>query len=119
MGQAGTSQIVRSISRGEHAAIIDRKTFDQVQLLLKSKSAERKTRRAASEGLLLGKLYDDRGNRMSPSYSTKNGIRYRCYVSSALPRPKRCGSVARIADAEIGRAVLDALKSLPPGWRGR
>src|SRR4051794_20501721 len=37
--------------RGEHGAIIDRKTFDQVQLLLKTKSAERKTRRAASEAL--------------------------------------------------------------------
>jgi site-specific DNA recombinase len=99
--------------RGEHAAIIDRKTFDQVQLLLKTKSAERKTRRAASEALLLGKLYDDRGNRMSPSYSTKNGIRYRFYVSSALLRGRKdaAGSVARIAAAEIEGAVLDALKS--------
>jgi site-specific DNA recombinase len=99
--------------KGEHAAIIDRKTFDQVQLLLKTKSAERKTRRAASEALLLGKLYDDRGNRMSPSYSTKNGIRYRFYVSSALLRGRKdaAGSVARIAAAEIEGAILHALKS--------
>jgi site-specific DNA recombinase len=99
--------------KGEHAAIVDRKTFDQVQLLLKSKSAERKTRRAASEVFLLGKLYDDRGNRMSPSYSTKNGIRYRFYVSSALLRGRKAaaGSVARIAAAEIESAVLAALKT--------
>jgi site-specific DNA recombinase len=99
--------------KGEHAGIIDRKTFDRVQLLLNSKSAERKIRRAASDSLLLGKLYDDRGNRMSPSYSTKNGVRYRFYVSSALLRGRKdaAGSVARIAAAAIEGAVLDALKS--------
>src|SRR3954454_10187822 len=48
---------------------VDRKTFDQVQQLLKSKAAGRKATRSASRALLLGKLYDDRGNRMSPSYS--------------------------------------------------
>lgn len=49
---------------GEHTAIVDRKTFDQVQQLLnqvqqllKSKAAGRKARRSASQALLLGKLY--------------------------------------------------------------
>jgi len=74
---------------GEHAAIVDRKTFDSVQQLLASKSADRKAHRTASEALLIGKLYDDRGNRMSPSFSTKNGVRYRFYVSSALLRGGR------------------------------
>src|SRR3954463_13530694 len=74
---------------GEHAGIVDRKTFDQVRLLLESKSVGRKASRSASEALLLGKLYDDRGNRMSPSYSVKNGIRYRFYVSSALLRGRK------------------------------
>jgi len=69
---------------GEHAAIVDRKIFDQVQQLLASKTAGRKARRTASEALLMGKLYDDSGNLMSPSFSTKNGVRYRFYVSSAL-----------------------------------
>jgi DNA invertase Pin-like site-specific DNA recombinase len=98
---------------GEHTAIIERKTFDQVQQLLKSKAAGRKARRSASQALLLGKLYDDRGNRMSPSYSTKNGIRYRFYVSSALLRGRKdgAGSVARIPTAEIEDAVVAALKS--------
>src|ERR1019366_2759340 len=61
---------------GEHAAIVDKKTFEQVQQLLASKSAGRKAHRTASEALLMGKLYDDRGNRMSPSFSAKNGVRY-------------------------------------------
>ncbi|MEA2895974.1 MAG: hypothetical protein QOJ84_1589 [Bradyrhizobium sp.] len=98
---------------GEHAAIIDRKTFDQVQKLLESRSAGRKATRSTSQALLLGKLYDDRGNRMSPSYSTKNGIRYRFYVSSALLRGQKdaAGSIARIPAAEIEDAVLAALKT--------
>jgi site-specific DNA recombinase len=80
---------------------------------LKSKAARRKAKRSASQALLLGKLYDDRGNRMSPSYSTKNGVRYRFYVSSALLRGRRdaAGSLARIPAAEIEGAVLAALKS--------
>jgi site-specific DNA recombinase len=97
---------------GEHAAIIDRKTFDQVQQLLVSKSAGRKVNRTASEALLIGKLYDDRGNRMSPSFSTNNGVRYRFYVSSALLRGRKAevGSVGRLTAQAIEQAVVQALR---------
>src|ERR1700689_98320 len=69
---------------GEHDAIVDRATFDRVQQLLAANSNGRKVKRSKSGALLAGKLYDDKGNRMSPSFSSKNGIRYRFYVSSAL-----------------------------------
>jgi len=99
---------------GEHSAIVDRKTFDQVQQLLISKPASRKARRTASEAMLMGKLYDDRGNRMSPSFSTKNGIRYRFYVSSALLRGRKteAGSVERVASATIENLVVQALRDI-------
>jgi site-specific DNA recombinase len=60
----------------------------------------------------MGKLYDDRGNRMSPSFSCKNGVRYRFYVSSALLRGRRAeaGSVGRVSATEIERAALTALQ---------
>ena len=50
---------------------------------------------------------------MSPSYSTKNGVRYRFYVSSALLRGRKtdAGSVRRVSAAEIESAVLAALQS--------
>jgi site-specific DNA recombinase len=99
---------------GEHAAIVDRKIFDQVQQLLASQpSAGRKARRTASEALLMGKLYDDRGNRMSPSFSAKNGVHYQFYVSSALLRGRKAdvGSVGRVPAAEIESTVLAALKT--------
>jgi len=97
---------------GEHAGIVDRKTFEQVQQLLTSKSAGRKADRSASDALLMGKLYDSRGNRMSPTYSTKNGVRYRFYVSSVLLRGRKAeaGSVTRVSAAEIEGAVLAAVQ---------
>src|SRR3989440_10689363 len=96
---------------GEHDAIVDRASFDRVQELLKSKVQGRKVKRSDSGALLLGKLYDDRGNLMSPSFSSKNGVRYRFYVSSALLRGRKdaAGSVGRIAAAEIESGVVAAL----------
>ena len=98
---------------GEHAAIVDRKTFEQVQQLLGSKSAGRKAHRTASEALLMGKLYDDRGNRMSPSFSTNDGVRYRFYVSSALLRGRKAevGSVGRLAAQAVEDAVVQAVRN--------
>jgi site-specific DNA recombinase len=102
---------------GEHAAIVDRKIFDQVQQLLASQPAGRNARRTASEALLMGKLYDDRGNRMSPSFSAKNGVRYRFYVSSALLRGRKAdvGSVGRVPAAEIESTVLATFKTHQQG----
>ncbi len=98
---------------GEHEAIVDRATFDRVQKLLVTKSNGRKAKRSESGALLMGKLYDDRGNLMSPSFSSKNGVRYRFYVSSALLRGRKAtaGSVRRVSAAKIESAVLASLKS--------
>jgi DNA invertase Pin-like site-specific DNA recombinase len=96
---------------GEHGAIIDRETFHKVQQLLGANANGRKARRSDSGALLMGKLYDDRGNRMSPSFSTKNGVRYRFYVSSALLRGRKdaAGSVTRISAQEIEKIVEDSI----------
>src|SRR6266404_9087967 len=67
--------------KGEHEAILDRATFDRVQQLLATKSNGRKAKRSKSAAQMLGKLYDDKGNLMSPSFSSKKGVRYRFYVS--------------------------------------
>lgn len=97
---------------GEHKAIIDRKTFDKVQGLLKSGAHKRKIKRSESGALLMGKLFDDRGNAMSPSFTSKNGARYRFYVSSAILRGRKteAGSLARISAADIERTLINALR---------
>lgn len=64
----------------EHKPILDHKTFDQVQDLLTQNRVTMQTSRSKGGALLAGKLRDDRGNRMAPSFTVKNGIRYRFYV---------------------------------------
>ncbi len=104
---------------GEHEAIVSRETFDAVQDLLRSNVVRRKAHQTASNSILMGKLYDDRGNRMSPTYSVKNGVRYRFYASSALLRGRKAdaGTVGRVAAQEIETMVLDSLKQWLAGPR--
>jgi site-specific DNA recombinase len=92
---------------GEQTPIIERSLFNRVQALLKTNSVERVAQRARSGALLMGKLFDDRGNVMSPSYSTKKCIRYRFYVSSALLRGRKAeaGSVGRVSATAIEEEI--------------
>ena len=101
---------------GEHERIIDRATFEKVQNLLHTNSAGRTGRREQIGAMLTGLIYDDRGNRMSPSYSVKNGIRYPFYVSSPILRGRKseAGSVSRLPAREIEAAVLLALRQHVP-----
>jgi hypothetical protein len=60
----------------------------------------------------MGRIFDDRGNRMTPSHARKNGKRYRYYLSSALSqsRAEHAGSVRRISAPEIETLVIDAVR---------
>ncbi|TKT70287.1 recombinase family protein [Afipia massiliensis] len=97
---------------GEHKPIVDRKTFDKVQELLAAGVNKRRVKRSDSGALLIGKLFDDRGNAMSPSFSSKNGARYRFYVSSAILRGRKtaAGSVARVSATDIEQTLINALR---------
>ena len=97
---------------GEHEAIIDRALFDAVQDVLKSNSVTRRQRRADNQSLLEGLLFDDRGNRMTPSFTNKCGVRYRFYVSAALLSGRRDqpGSAARVAGPDLERVITSALR---------
>jgi len=68
--------------------------------------------RAKSESPLIGRIYDDRGNRMSPSHARKQGIRYRYYVSSPLLQghPGHAGSVRRVPASEVEALVCQAVR---------
>jgi hypothetical protein len=69
---------------GEHEPIIERALFEAVQAKLYEQRRGKRRSRTSSEALLLGRIFDDRGNRMTPSYAVKNGARYRYYVSCVL-----------------------------------
>ena len=75
-----------------------------------------RVRRAASGALLIGRIFDDRGNRMTPSTAKKGSIRYRYYVSSVLAQGRRseAGTIARVSAPEIEAVVVDALRAAYP-----
>jgi hypothetical protein len=65
------------ILNGEQVAIVDRELFDSVQARLDTQINGHKAARSNSEALLSGRIFDDRGNRMTPSHARKRGIKYR------------------------------------------
>jgi site-specific DNA recombinase len=105
---------------GEQPAILDRDLFDAVQAKLSDQRTNHTAARAKSEALLIGRIYDDRGSRMSPSHARKQGVKYRYYVSSPLlhGQAERAGSVRRVPAAEIealvGRAIREHLEDSTP-----
>src|SRR4249919_413658 len=100
------------ILRGEQPAILDRALFDAVQAKLYEQANNHKTIRMQSEALLAGRIFDDRGNRMSPTHVRKGSIKYRYYLSSALLRgaAERAGSVRRAPAAEIDALVARSVR---------
>jgi DNA invertase Pin-like site-specific DNA recombinase len=75
---------------GEHQAIVDRGLWEEVQNKLAANRTERATGvRAAQPSLLAGLIYDDSGERMTPSHANKKGTRYRYYVSQGLVKGPR------------------------------
>jgi DNA invertase Pin-like site-specific DNA recombinase len=59
----------------EQEPILDRALFEAVHKLTAS-AANRRLRIRSSPVLLSGRLFDDRGNRMTPSHTRKRGVRY-------------------------------------------
>jgi DNA invertase Pin-like site-specific DNA recombinase len=97
--------------KGEHPPILDRTTFDRVQDQLKSNTVNRPKGQSANDAPLTGKLFDDRGNRMGPSFSRKNGVRYRFYISTVLRGRKHlAGSVKRVPATEIEPLIEQAIR---------
>jgi site-specific DNA recombinase len=98
---------------GEQPCIIDRNLFDAVQAKLRQQTTNHKIARAKSDALLLGRIFDDRGNRMTPSHVRKRGIKYRYYLSSALlqGRPKQAGTIRRIPAHEVEALIVKAVRN--------
>ncbi len=97
---------------GEHEPIIERELFDAVHQGLASRAQGRRHARINNGSLLMGRIFDDRGNRMTPSTGKKGSARYRYYVSSALlqGRTEDAGAVPRVPAPDVEAAVLTALK---------
>jgi len=97
---------------GEHAAIIDEHLWDAVQVKLSAGGNKQGRVLGESGALLMGLVFDDNGNRMSPSHTTRKAGRYRYYVSQAVlqGRKREAPSIARIGADDLERAVVDAVR---------
>ncbi len=99
---------------GEHPAIIDQPLWDKVQAVFAKNRIERTSgARAEHPSLLAGLLFDERGERLTPTHAVKKGTRYRYYISVALltgAGRNRSGG-RRIPAGNLERLVMDRLRS--------
>jgi site-specific DNA recombinase len=101
-----------AVHQGEQEPIVDRALFEAVQAKLAASATARQMRLRGSLAILAGRIFDDRGNRMTPTHTNKLGVRYRYYVSHALQqgRNDEAGTVSRVSAHDIETTVVTALR---------
>jgi site-specific DNA recombinase len=93
--------------------IVPQELWEQVQRGLRDHlgAARTKRTRQSSEALLAGKLYDDGGNRMSPTWARKGSKRWRYYVSQVALQGdmSKAGTIVRIPAGVVEALVTEAI----------
>jgi site-specific DNA recombinase len=97
---------------GEQPAILDRALFEAVQTKLDQQRTNYARVRQQSQSPLIGRIFDDRGKRMTPTYAVKKSIRYRYYISAALLQGQsdKAAKLNRVPAAEIEQLILSAVR---------
>ncbi|WP_170610836.1 recombinase family protein [Ruegeria arenilitoris] len=98
---------------GQHPAIIEPEIWDQVQQMLQAGAAKsRGAKQKATTSLLAGKLFDETGDRLTPSHSRKNGKRLRYYISHRLvkDRSRKHPDAWRLPADELETLILDLIR---------
>ena len=99
--------------QAEHAALIDRETWDGAKAILSSNGRVRgNATRAKVPYLLKGIVYGNDGYALSPCHTTKkNGRRYRYYLPQRDAKEHAGASgLPRLPAAQLESAVLDQLR---------
>ncbi len=93
--------------KGEHEGIIEEDIFRKTQEIMAAKRVARKEYKP-HKSLLSGKIFDDKNNYMSPSWSSGNkGKKYRYYISQAVIRREndKIGKITKISLSEIEQFI--------------
>lgn len=99
---------------GQHPAIIPPEEWDEVQRMLTDGAARPRGRApAAFASPLAGRIFDETGDRLTPSHSRKNGHRLRYYISSRLvnDRSGNHPDAWRLPAPELEQGILGRLRA--------
>jgi DNA invertase Pin-like site-specific DNA recombinase len=99
---------------GQHQAIIDQVLWEQVQQQLNNNTVKLNANRQTDVSLLIGKLFDEFGEGLTPSHAMKQGKRYRYYISKHLTtgsaNKDRPGW--RLPAQEIERIIVQSIRQI-------
>ncbi len=110
---AGRIRHKQQVYEGQHPAIIDPEIWDTVQEMLQGRaSIARGSRKKATTSLLAGKLFDETGDRLTPSHCRKNGRRLRYYISHRLvkDRSRKHPDAWRLPAEQLESLIADVIR---------
>jgi len=101
---------------GLHEPILERAVWEKVQEKLVGQTIRSGASSAKCDASpLAGKLFDERGERLTPSHATKNGRRYRYYVSTNLANGRTTAKDSngwRFPAQEIESSVFSSVRKI-------
>src|SRR5215468_10891834 len=101
------------ICPGPQPPLIDRELFEAVQRRLTEQRTHHVTKRTKNDAPLKGILFDAAGDPMVATHATKQGVRYRYYVSQPYLRglaTPPIGAIVRVPAPDIETVVTTALR---------
>ena len=110
---AGRIRHKSQVYEGQHPAIIDPTVWEAIQEQLSSEAAKgRGTTSRATRSPLAGKLFDESGDRLTPSHSRKRCKRLRYYISRRLvtDRRQRHPDAWRLPAEQLERLLGDLVR---------
>ena len=122
---AGRIRHKKMIHEGQHPALIDPERWDKIQEKMQDGAARSRAKIAAgTTSRLCGKLFDETGDRLTPSHTkTRAGIRLRYYISHRLVAKSGEANPGgwRLPAEELERKVADLVHSMiaAPSFAGR
>ena len=118
---AGRIRHGKKVYQGKHPALIDPAVWDEVQERLQASAV--KARGQAGHGwsaVFTGKIFDETGDRLTSTQTTKNGRRHRYYISRRLikDRSQDHPDAWRLPAVQLEQAVKERIGSrlLDEGW---
>ncbi len=111
---AGRIRHKGEVHEGQHPALIDPALWESVQEQLQDQATQpRGGTRKTAPSPLIGRLFDETGDRLTPSHSRKGGKRLRYYVSRRLitGRSKDHPDAWRLPAAPLERMLTDLIQA--------